>query len=135
MSGEHDWVRERVRQAIAGPVEESEKLLANLPDADAKTTLSILVSGWFRGLADGLEELAIAVDGLLARLPVESTPAAEPVAERDEPSPKPREEEPKQRVDLTDADDERLIETARKSREETAKLGKEAERARKRLEQ
>jgi hypothetical protein len=134
MSSEHDWVRERVRQAIAGPVEESEKLLADLPDADAKTTLSILVSGWFRGLADGLEELAIAVDGLLERRPVESTPAREPVAERDELSPKPREEEPEQR-DLTDADDEQLIETARKSREETAKLGKEAERARKRLEQ
>src|SRR6266508_1956648 len=35
-------MRERVRQAIAGPVAEAEKLLADLQDADADTRLSIL---------------------------------------------------------------------------------------------
>jgi hypothetical protein len=38
-------LRERVQQAIAGPVGESERL-NDLPTADAQTKLSILVSGW-----------------------------------------------------------------------------------------
>ena len=41
---------ERVRQAIERPVEESEKLLAELGEADAATRLPLLLSGWFRGL-------------------------------------------------------------------------------------
>ena len=55
-------LRERVQQAIAGPVGESERLLNDLPTADAETKLSILVSGWGRGLSAALEELAIAID-------------------------------------------------------------------------
>jgi hypothetical protein len=39
MSSERGEVRERVRHAIAGPVAESDKLLAELRDADAKTSL------------------------------------------------------------------------------------------------
>jgi len=57
-------LRERVQQAIAGPVGESERLLNDLPTADAETKLSILVSGWGRGLSAALEELAIAIDDL-----------------------------------------------------------------------
>jgi len=41
-------LRERVQQAIAGPVGESERLLNDLPTADAETKLSILVNGWGR---------------------------------------------------------------------------------------
>jgi hypothetical protein len=48
-------LRERVQQAIAGPVGESERLLNDLPSADAETKLSILVSGWGRGLSAALE--------------------------------------------------------------------------------
>jgi len=60
-------MRERVRPAIAGPVAEKRRScspICKTPDAD--TRLSILASGWFRGLAAALEELAIALDDLLA---------------------------------------------------------------------
>jgi hypothetical protein len=135
MSSERSGLRERVRRAIAGPVAESEKLLADLQDADAKTSLSILVSGWFRGVAAALEELAIAVDSLLEQPPAEATVATRPSAEsQDAPSQASPTKTP-ERVDLTDTDEERLIDAATKSREETAKLQKEAEQARRRLEQ
>src|SRR5438132_1376931 len=72
MGGEGNGVRERVQRALAGPVAESEKLLADLGDADAETRLSILTSGWFRGLAAALGELATGAHrkekcGLIAR--------------------------------------------------------------------
>jgi hypothetical protein len=57
-------LRERIRLAIEAPVGEAEKLLSELKDADSETRLSILISGWSRGLASALEELAIAVDEL-----------------------------------------------------------------------
>jgi ActR/RegA family two-component response regulator len=127
-------VRERVRQALAGPVAEGEKLLADLQDADADTSLSILVSGWFRGLAAALEELAIAVDDLLAR-PATETAVSPAPSERNEATPSPpAAAESSERVDLGEADPEQMSEEARKSREETAKLRKEAERDRRRLE-
>jgi hypothetical protein len=56
--------RERVARAIEGPVEEAAKLLAELTDTDAHTRLTIAIDGWGRGLAAGLEELAVAVDEL-----------------------------------------------------------------------
>jgi hypothetical protein len=56
--------RERVLRAIEAPVEEAAKLLAELTDADAHTRLTIALDGWGRGLAAGLEELAVAVDEL-----------------------------------------------------------------------
>ena len=55
-------LRERIRRAVQEPVNEAEKLLDELQDADGETKLSILISGWGRGLAAGLEELAIAID-------------------------------------------------------------------------
>jgi hypothetical protein len=135
MSSEPSGLRERVRQAIAGPIAESEKLLADLQAGDAETRLSILLSGWFRGVAAALEELAIAVDGLLARSG--ETPVQRASDEQNEeplaPSPSASAEHA-ERIDLTDAGLERLSEEARKSREETTELRKESERERRRLE-
>jgi hypothetical protein len=62
MTNEPDGLRERIREAIAQPVAEAEKLLSELTDVDRETKLSILISGWGRGLAAALEELAIAID-------------------------------------------------------------------------
>src|ERR671937_1148991 len=67
MNGEGSGLRERIRRAIEAPVDESQKLLSELKDASPETQLSLLISGWARGLAAGMEELAIAVDELLER--------------------------------------------------------------------
>ena len=56
--------RERVQKAIEAPVEEAAKLLAEASEADAETRLAMRIDGWGRGLAAGLEELAIAVEEL-----------------------------------------------------------------------
>jgi hypothetical protein len=125
-------LRERIRQAIEAPVGEAEKLLSELQDADAETRLSILISGWGRGLAGALEELAIAVDEL--RREADREPA--------EPSPPPAVEEPaaseqtatEEQAADTDLDDEHLRDEARRSREDTAELQKETEQARRELE-
>jgi hypothetical protein len=54
--------RERVVAALEAPVAEAEKLLAETPHADEHTRLSILMTGWFRGVAGALEELAVELD-------------------------------------------------------------------------
>ena len=56
--------RERVQKAIEAPVDEAAKLLAESPAADLETRLAMRIDGWGRGLAAGLEELAIAVEEL-----------------------------------------------------------------------
>ena len=53
--------RERVQKAIEAPVEEASKLLAESSESDVETRLAMRIDGWGRGLAAGLEELAIAV--------------------------------------------------------------------------
>ena len=123
-------LRERVEQAIAGPVGESERLLNDLPTADAETKLSILVSGWGRGLSAALEELAIAIDDLQGQRTTETPAATPPSAQAEETS-----SEPAERTDLTNADEAQLIDEARKSREETADAREKAKQARRRLEQ
>jgi hypothetical protein len=123
-------LRERVQQAIAGPVGESERLLNDLPTADAETKLSILVSGWGRGLSAALEELAIAIDDLQGQRTTETPAVTPPSRQAEETS-----SEPAERTDLTDADEARLIDEARKSREETADASEKAKQARRRLEQ
>ena len=123
-------LRERVQQAIAGPVGESERLLNDLPTADAETKLSILVSGWGRGLSAALEELAIAIDDLQGQRTTETPAATPPSGQAEETS-----SEPAERTDLTNADEAQLIEEARKSREETADAREKAKQARRRLEQ
>lgn len=122
-------LRERIRQAIQEPVNESEKLLDELQDADRETKLSILISGWGRGLAAGLEELAIAID----EQPQPATVAS------DSPRPKPTPDEvrtgdPEERgeasADLAHADEEQLFQEAEQSREKTAEVRKQTESAR-----
>jgi hypothetical protein len=55
-------VRERVVEAIEGPVLAAEKLLTEAQHADDHTRLELLVNGWFRGIAAGLEEIAVELD-------------------------------------------------------------------------
>jgi hypothetical protein len=123
-------LRERVQQAIAGPVGESERLLNDLPTADAETKLSILVSGWGRGLSAALEELAIAIDDLQGQRTTEMPAATPPSGQAEETS-----SEPAERTGLTNADEAQLIDEARKSREKTADAREKAKQARRRLEQ
>ena len=123
-------LRERVQQAIAGPVGESERLLNDLPTADAETKLSILVSGWGRGLSAALEELAIAIDDLQGQRTTETAAATPPSRQTEETS-----SEPAERTDLTNADEAQLIDEARKSREETADAREKGKQARRQLEQ
>jgi hypothetical protein len=123
-------LRERIQQAIAGPVGESERLLNDLPTADAETKLSILVSGWGRGLSAALEELAIAIDDLQGQRTTETPAATPPSGQAEETS-----SEPAERTDLANADEAQLIDEASKSREETADAREKAKQARRRLEQ
>jgi hypothetical protein len=123
-------LRERIQQAIAGPVGESERLLSDLPTADAETKLSILVSGWGRGLSAALEELAIAIDDLQGQRTTETPAATPPSGQAEETS-----SEPAERTDLANADEAQLIDEASKSREETADAREKAKQARRRLEQ
>src|SRR4051795_3576218 len=80
MNRQASGLRERIRKAIEAPVRDAEKLLNELSDADGDTRLSILISGWSRGLAAALEELAIAVDELrqpATRATAETSPPPE----------------------------------------------------------
>ena len=126
--------RERVREAIETPVSEANKLLEDLQNADSETRMSILISGWGRGLAAGLEELAIAMDELQKQnadttsVPTGATPPpsteAQQVAREDRSA----------QVELEGAREAQLAEEAKRSREETAELRKETEEARRKFE-
>jgi hypothetical protein len=125
--------RERVQQAIEAPVNEADKLLGELESADTETRLSILISGWGRGLAAGLEELALAVDDLhqqpsAAPMPTPTTPTPN-LASRPTPT-----EDRSGQSDLGGAGEEQLADEARRSREATAEMRKETEEARRELE-
>jgi hypothetical protein len=121
--------RERVRRAVEAPVGEAAKLLDASPNADAHTRLTILIDGWGRGLAAGLEELAVAVREL------ERSSATDREISTDEPGGEPSRgaasPEGEQRGrgearDLSEAGEEQLREEAQRSREETAALREEA---------
>lgn len=137
MKNEPKGLRERIHDALAEPVEDAEKLLSELTDADSETKLSILISGWGRGFAAALEELAIAVDDLRAHVSQEPERArATPAEERPPPQPKGDEQtEQSERSDTADLGEGRLLDEAKKSREATAELRREAERARREVEQ
>jgi hypothetical protein len=128
-------LRERVRHAIKGPVEESHKLLDEAPNADVETKVSILVNGWFRGISAALEELAIAIDDLREGRSI-SAPDSGARRRVEEPKPpEPTVNDSSDEVSVAALADERLIDEARKSSEETAELRKEAEQLRRDLEQ
>jgi hypothetical protein len=123
-------LRERIRHAIQEPVTGSAKLLDGLKDPAMETKLSIQISGWGRGLAAGLEELAIAIEQLQQQPTTVDTasPTTKPVPER-APEQAPQEEQ-EARADVTRADEEKLLEEAKRSREETAQARKETESTR-----
>jgi hypothetical protein len=127
-------LRDRVRQAIEAPVGEAEKLLNELNDADRETRLSILITGWSRGLAAALEELAIAVDELQESAWGAKAETSPPVVAEEAGPKQAGKEEQAAHADLEEADDERLSDLARRSREQTAELQKETEQARRELE-
>jgi hypothetical protein len=134
MTTQASTLRERIRQAIEAPVEEAEKLLNDLKDADSETRLTILISGWSRGLASALEELAIAVDELHQRgLRATAEPSPPMVAEEAVSEPAATEEQAAH-PDVEEAGDERLLDEARRSREQTAELQRQTEQARRELE-
>jgi hypothetical protein len=134
MSRPPSGLRERIQLAIEAPVGEAAKLLNDLKDADSETRLTILISGWSRGLASALEELAIAVDELhqpgdrATAEPSPPTAAEEAVPEQTAP------EEQAAQADVEEADDDRLVDEVRRSREQTAELQKQTEQARRELE-
>ncbi len=126
--------RKRVQQAIEAPVSEANKLLEDLQNADSETRISILISGWGRGLAAGLEELAVAVDELQRQnadttsVPTAATPVPGAAAQR------AASEDRSAQVDVEGASEAKLADEAKRSREETAELRKETEEARREFE-
>ena len=121
--------RERVRRAIEGPVGEAVRLLNESPTADVQTRLTILINGWGRGLAAGLEELAVAVRDL-RRSPAtdaeisSSEPDAQPSSAGS--SPASEKSEHREAQELSEADEGQLRAQAERSREATAALREEA---------
>jgi hypothetical protein len=128
-------LRERIREAIEGPVRESERLLAELENANTETKLSILLSGWGRGLAAGLEELAIALDDRQQQRPGTTPVSAPRTATPERGTHKAPAGEEAAVADLSDASEEQLREEAKRSRAVTAEVEKETEAVRRELEQ
>ena len=121
-------LRERVQQAITEPVSESERLLDQLESSDLEAKLSILISGWGRGLAVALDDLRNQRSS--------ATPA--PPLERQVGEEQSADSAPTSGATQTDSqvlDEQQLIERAKKSSEETAALGAETEEVRRDLEQ
>lgn len=123
--------RERVRDAIQRSVDDAQRDLRELHDADSETRLTVVIDGWARGLAAALEELAIAVDELERRGNEASAPEGEAVPAVEEPASEP--EDGAKDLDLSGADEDRLAEEARRSRAATAELQEETEEARREL--
>ena len=116
--------RERVQKAIEAPVAEAAKLLEESRGADVETRLAMLIDGWGRGLAAGLEELAIAVADLRRATQINDTPPPEPSRK---PAPAVESEEETRPEHEPRTEDELQAEAAR-SREATAKLREEGAR-------
>ena len=109
--------RERVKKAVELPVAEAAKLLDESGGSDVETRLAMLIDGWGRGLAAGLEELAIAVGDLRRAPTVEETSGHAEIS----PPPAAAEQTEPRRDDEPRTEDELRAEAAR-SREATAEL-------------
>lgn len=121
--------RERVRKAIEGPVAEATKLLREAGRADTETRLMMLLDGWGRGLAAGLEELALAMEDLRrarAPEPIRHGTPPESRGEGDEVSESLRAAAEPNAEDDDDDDEERLRKRAADSRAATAELRERA---------
>jgi len=117
--------RERVRRAIEAPVSEAVSLLDQSHGADIETRLMMLINGWGRGLAAGLEELALGIEDL--RAAGASTLPAERETGHSTPAPRTAADE-KERDGQTRAegDEDLLRARAAESRRQTAALRDEA---------
>src|SRR6059058_2985737 len=124
MGDDANRLRKRVRDAIEGPVSESEGLLNDLTAETTDTRLAIQISGWGRGLAAALEEIAIALDELQSKWPPrdDEQPEAQQETVEEFDSEQGRTKHEPQGDDLSEASEEQLLNAARTSREETAKL-------------
>jgi hypothetical protein len=88
-------LRERVSMAITSPVDEARKLLEETQHADEHVRLSILLDGWFRGIAGALDELAVEIDAMREERGQAAAPAEPPPASaRPSPSDAPPEAAP-----------------------------------------
>ena len=123
-------LRERVRKAIEGPVGKADELLAEVGDVDAAAKLEILISGWGRGVAAALEELAIAVEDLQARQPEAREQPAPPEREPRSAPTEPDESAGSPPADRSRGDEEQLLDEARRSRDETAEVREQADELR-----
>jgi hypothetical protein len=116
--------RERVTRAIEAPVADAAKLLAESAGADLETRLAMRIDGWGRGLAAGLEELAIAVtEARRSAAPVE--PNAPPTTPR--PATVATDEHDIEHDEHDTRSEDDLRAEAARSREATAALREESE--------
>jgi hypothetical protein len=118
--------RERVRRAIEQPVAEAVRLLDQAQGADSETRLMMLINGWGRGLAAGLEELALEVESSRHTSQSGSTPSAtlDKPGTRSSAAAVPAEQSDGPR--RPDADEESLRARAAESRKATAALRDES---------
>lgn len=113
-------VRERVQRAIESPVAEAERLLAEAPNAKRSERLTILMTGWFRGIAGALDELAIELETIRAEQEEARRPAPPPEPRAEPPAADERAEvAAPEDADLPDPTLAELADRARASREQT----------------
>lgn len=122
--------RERVRAAIDAPVDAASKRRDETPETNIEARLLAVIDGWGRGLAAGLEELAVAVEEL-RRLARERGDEATPAPDR-QPVETATDNNPERGADKRDeaerehATVEQLHARAAASRQETRTLRRQA---------
>jgi len=124
-------IRERVHEAINGSTARAEKALAEAPHVDPHERLTILVNGWFQGIAAALEEIALELDARAASKDEPApTPRPSPSTGDDDSSAAPEEAEPSDAERSQGGPDEaELLEQARESSKETQALRAERDSA------
>jgi hypothetical protein len=116
--------RERVKRAVEAPVEEAAKLLSEASGVDLETRLAMRIDGWGRGLAAGIEELALAVETLRLGQQVDEPRPPRPVASGGADD-EPHGDHERHTKSEPPTEDELRADAAR-SREETAALREES---------
>jgi hypothetical protein len=130
-------VRERVQEAINASTGRAEKVLSEAAHADEHERLTILVSGWFRGIAAALEEIALELDARAT--PKGETGGASDPTPPESPSstsgddssvgPEEARSEEAKAEPSESSDEATLLERARQSTEETRALRAERDSA------
>jgi hypothetical protein len=121
-------VRERVQEAMNASTARAEKILAEAAHADQHERLTILINGWFQGIASALEEIALELD---TRASTKDEPARGPTSTTPERSASaaPEEAEPRQAERSQGEDEAALLERARESSKATQALQAERDAA------